>query len=329
MSDAPAWGPSASLQVLATRANMLAAARAFFRALNVQEVDIPALSPNTVTDAQIASLKLAPGAYGQAPVFLHTSPEFAMKRLLAAGSPDIYQLGKVYRDGELGRHHQPEFTLIEWYRRGQKLEDMVAETCALIRALAAKTSQVPPVGQSLRYREAFLEHAGIDPLAASTPELAKCAAACVPGTAPELGDDRDGWLDLLLSTVVAPALPADCLTVLSHYPASQAALARLDAEDPRLAERFEIFWQGVELANGYRELTNSDEQRQRFAADRSRREAIGRPDVEPDEAFLAALAAGLPDCCGVAVGFDRVLMLALGCRRLDEVVSFPLAPGAT
>lgn len=303
---------------------MLTAAREFFRALNVREVDIPALGPAAVTDPHIASLQVSAQASPGTPLFLHTSPEFGMKRLLAAGSPDIYQLGKVYRDGERGRHHQPEFTLVEWYRRDIGLQAMAAETCALIRTLAAVPSAPPDIAPPLLYRDAFLQYAGLDPMTASLAELRACAEEFVGSAPPALADSRDDWLDLLLSHVVAPRLPADALTVLSHYPASQAALARIDPADEQVAERFEVFWRGVELANGYRELTDAREQQRRFAADRERRRLLGLPEVEPDTALLDALAAGLPDCCGVAVGFDRVVMLSLGCERLADVVSFPV-----
>lgn len=303
---------------------MLTAAREFFRALNVLEVDIPALAPTTVTDPHIASLQVESGSLPGKRLFLHTSPEFGMKRLLAAGSPDIYQLGKVYRDGERGRHHQPEFTLLEWYRRDFDLPAMAAETCALIRTLAAVAGIPPEVAPNLSYRDAFMQHAGLDPLTAGVTELQNCAERLAGSAPPALADVRDDWLDLLLSQVVAPRLPADALTVLSHYPASQAALARLAPADDRVAERFEVFWRGVELANGYRELNDAAEQQRRFAADCERRRVLGLPAVEPDSALLDALAAGLPDCCGVAVGFDRVAMLGIGCDRLEDVVSFPV-----
>ena len=317
MSRRAGWQPTASLDVLAARADMLTAAREFFRALNVREVDIPALAPATVTDPHIASIRVAAQASRGAPLYLHTSPECGMKRLLAAGSPDIYQLGKVYRDGEHGRHHQPEFTLVEWYRRGIDLPAMAAESCALIRTVAAVAGPAPVVAPTLRYRDAFLQFTGLDPITASVAELRVCAERLTQSALPDLQDDRDDWLDLLVSHVIAPRLPADALTVLSHYPATQAALARIDPADGLVAERFEVFWRGVELANGYRELTDADEQQRRIAADRDQRRRTGLPDVLPDTALLAALAAGLPDCCGVAVGFDRVVMLSLGCDRLE------------
>jgi lysyl-tRNA synthetase class 2 len=318
------WRPAATLAVLAARAAMLAAARSFFAARNVQEADVPALVPHGVTDPQIASLRVSTAARPGAPLYLHSSPELALKRLLAAGSPDLYFLGKVYRDGERGRHHQPEFTLIEWYRRGMDLGAIIAETNELLCTLASVAGNPPALCEQWRFRDAFAEATGLDPLTASLTGLRDCAGDHLGELPGGLGEDRNAWLDLLMSHVVIPALPREGLTVVTHYPAAQAALARLDPTDATVAERFEVFWRGLELANGYRELTDVAEQGRRFATDREARRAADRPDVEPDPAFLAALGAGLPDCCGVALGFDRVVMLSLGLAHIEQAVSFPL-----
>jgi len=320
-----AWQPSASAASLAARARMLARVRDFFAGRQIMEVDTPALSRAPVTDPQIAGISLQLASVPDAALYLHSSPEYQMKRLLAAGAPDIYQLGKVYRDGERGRHHQPEFTLIEWYRRDLELPAMVAETIALIQAIAAVAGTAPTAGESLSFAEAFRRHAGIDPLEAEPAAIRACALEQTPIDPAMLGTaDTTLCLDLLMSHCVAPALAADQLTTISHYPAAQAALARLDPADSRVAERFEVFWRGVELANGYRELTDPQEQRRRFDADHEHRSAAGLPRVPTDERLLAALEAGLPECCGVAVGFDRVLMLSLDLPHIDQAISFPV-----
>lgn len=315
---------------------MLAAARAFFRERDVLEVDTPALAQNTVTDPNIHSLRIEPGGAAGGS-FLQTSPEFAMKRLLAAGMPDIYQLGPAFRGGELGRRHQPEFCLLEWYRQGFSLAEMSAETCALINALgqAAGLAPAAAAADTIRYRDLFRSELGLDPLAAGPAELASAARRLEAGEldrslADELDRQPEAALDLLLSRHLVPGLPRDRLTVISHFPASQAALARLDPEDPDCAERFEVFFRGLELANGYRECTDASELAARFERDRARRRAVGLPDRRPDTALLAAVAAGLPECSGVAVGFDRVLMAWLEAEDIREVRPFAYAmPGAT
>lgn len=326
------WRPDASLDVLRTRADLLRRAREFFAERDVLEVETPALAEYGVTDPNIAGLAIRVDALPGREYFLQTSPEYAMKRLLAAGSPDIYQICRVFRDGEIGSRHQPEFTMVEWYRRDLSLDDMIAETCLLIATLFAVApaggAALSPTISRRRYSEIFAEVTDLDPLDAGVDLLRKHAIELVPGLSDELvrqlGDERGGWLDLLMSHVVVPRLPARALSVIHHYPATQAALARLDSADPRFAERFEVFYDGIELANGYRELTDPAEQRERFAADRHRREAAGLADVKADERLLAALDHGLPECCGVAVGFDRVLMCALGAKRISDVISFAL-----
>ncbi len=328
------WMPSASLATLRQRAKLLAATRQFFAGRGLMEVETPALVQRGVTDPHLQNI---PARLLQGPqLYLHTSPEFHMKRLLAAGAPDIWQLGKVFRDGEAGRHHEPEFTLLEWYRHDFTLRELATETCDLLRILAtvvrdgASPSAIadePPVIWT--YAGLFRETLGIDPLAADASELRQCARATLGarlGAELEagLGNDISLWLDLLMSHVVAEQLATTGIAVVTGYPANQAALARLNPDDPRVAERFEVFCRGLEVANGYRELTDASEQRRRFDRDRQIRAAYGRPDVLPDELLLAALEHGLPDCSGVAVGFDRVVMAVLGLRCLQEAISFPI-----
>jgi lysyl-tRNA synthetase class 2 len=251
-----------------------------------------------------------------------------MKRLLAAGAPDVWQLCKAFRDGELGARHLAEFTLVEWYRRDVPYDEFIAEACSFVATVAASVGRTLPVPARRSYGEAFRQAVGLDPLTADAPMLRRRTAELLPGgssreLAASLGDDRGAWLDLLMVSVVEPSLRTAGLVVLDRWPAAQAALARLDSADPRVAERFEIYLDGLELANGYHELADGSEQRRRFEEDRLRRTAAGLPDTPPDPALLAALEAGLPDCCGVALGFDRLLMACLGATDIREVVSFP------
>lgn len=328
MSAASApWRPTADWPVLALRARTLAAARHWFAERDITEVDTPALTPRGITDANIESVRAELAVAPHRRWFLHTSPEYAMKRLLAAGAPDIYQICHVFRDGEHGRRHQPEFTMIEWYRHGQDLDAVVTDTVSLLCTLLAPTrGELASVVR--RHREVFREAAGIDPVADDEAAILTAAAAAGGGDAVT---DRDAALDFLMGTRVAPALAAaDTLTVLTHYPAAQAALAALDPVDPRLALRFEVFLDGRELANGFVELTDAEEQRARFEADRAARRSRGRADMLPDEELLAALAHGLPETAGVAVGFDRVMMAATGIDDIRRVQPFPvIAPGAS
>jgi len=273
-----------------------------------------------VSDVNLGSVSVqVPGR--DAPLFLHTSPEYAMKRLLAAGSGDIFQICRVYRGAERGRHHNPEFTMLEWYRLGFSLEDLMREVAELTRALLGQ-SQLPM--EFLTYRDAVRRHAGFDPLDSGIGELQSAAQELGLRADHARTAGRDELLDLIVGAKVGPALGAQTLTFLHRYPASQAALARLDADDPRVALRFELYYQGVELANGYHELTSGAEQRLRFAADQQARAARGLPTFALDANLLSALEAGLPDCAGVALGFDRVLMLAAGAASIDDVLAFPV-----
>jgi lysyl-tRNA synthetase class 2 len=314
------WRPTATRERLALRASLLARTRAFFAARQVMEVDTPALVNAAVTDTHIHALSV--DVTGGVRMFLHTSPEYAMKRLLAAGSGDIYQICHVARGNECGRVHNPEFTLIEWYRTGFSLGQLMDEVEALVRLLLAERAGVRPA-ERLSYREVFVRELRLDPFTAPPTELARCAAAAGFGAA--AGAGRDELLELLMGTVIGPRLGAGGLTFIHGYPASQAALARLDPQDPRAAERFELYGGGIELANGFHELAAVSEQRARFEADNAERRRRGLAVHALDERLLAALASGLPDCAGVALGFDRTVMLATGAEHIDEVLAFPTA----
>jgi lysyl-tRNA synthetase class 2 len=322
------WRPSATAERLRARAALLARTRAFFAARNVLEVDTPMLVNAPVTDVHLhsAAVHLNVPMHGAAApplLYLHTSPEYAMKRLLAGGAGDIYQICHVVRGYEAGRLHNPEFVLIEWYRLGFSLYALMDEVEALVRNLLGEAGAARRC-ERISYREAFARTANLDPLNASDAALAAAAEPlALAGNPAQLG--RDGLLELLMGALVGPALGRDALTFVHGYPRSQAALARLNPADPHTAERFELYADGIELANGFHELADAAEQRQRFVADNEARSRAGLPVAPCDERLLAALAAGLPDCAGVALGFERVLMLATGARHIDEVLAFPTA----
>jgi len=324
------WRPAISRERLSARAALLARAREFFAARAVLEVDTPLVVNAAVGDVHIhaAVVELAgepaaagaPGAHRR--LYLHTSPEYAMKRLLAAGSGDIYQICHVVRAMESGRLHNPEFTLIEWYRLGFSLSALMDEVESLVRTLLGAAAAAR-ASERLSYREAFLREAGLDPLTAAAADLERVARPLAYSGAVASATDRDEWLELLMGTLIGPRLGRGALTFVHGYPASQAALARLDPADPRVALRFELYCDGIELANGFHELAAPSEQRARFARDSAERRRRGLPPVEPDERLLAALAAGLPDCAGVALGFDRIVMLSTGASHIEEVLPFP------
>ena len=289
----------------------------------VAEVETPACCSAAVTDpalASLATLFTGPGAHRGKPLYLHTSPEFAMKRLLAAGSGPIYQICKVFRDGEAGRYHNPEFTLLEWYRPGYDVHRLMDELSALVRCVVAK----PLTEHRLSYQALFAKHLGIDPHTATPGALRQCAIERGVASAEALQmADSDSWLDLLLTHCIEPQLGPDMLLVYD-YPASQASLAQIKPGKIPLAERFELYLNGVELANGFHELADAGEQRQRFQQDLAKRGRENLPVVPLDERFLAALAAGLPDCSGVALGIDRLLMCIVEADHIDQVLSFPI-----
>ncbi len=266
-------------------------------------------------------------------LYLQTSPEYALKRLLAAGAGAIYQLGKVFRDGEAGSRHNPEFTMLEWYRPGWDYHRLMDEVDELLQRILGTRP-----AERASYRDVFRRHLGLDPHQATGAEL-RAVAARAGLDVEALGleaDDRDGWLDALMSLVVEPRLGLDVSggrqpLLLHGYPASQAALARLgrDEEGTLVAERFEAYVDGVELANGYQELTDAAELRRRFEDDLEQRRLRGLPAVPLDERLLAAqeagfLEVGLSACAGVSVGVDRLVMLAVGARRIEDVLTFPI-----
>jgi elongation factor P--(R)-beta-lysine ligase len=302
--------------MLEQRARMLGQTRNFFARRGVLEVDTPVVITAPVTDVHIHSAEVRfpedPGRY-----FLHTSPEYAMKRLLAAGSGDIFQICHVVRARERGRLHNAEFSLIEWYRLGFTLDQMMDEVQALVLELLGTGWP----SERITYRDAFLRELSLDPFEASLAELAAAARASgFDGTC----DERNALLELLMATRVGPKLGLGSLTFVHRYPASQAALARLEAGEPRCALRFELYCSGVELANGFDELACAAEQRARFEQDRVERRKRGLPVFASDERLLAALETGLPDCAGVALGFDRMVMLASGAQNIDQVLPFPV-----
>ncbi|MCB1845523.1 MAG: EF-P lysine aminoacylase GenX [Halioglobus sp.] len=313
------WRPSADLQTAQCRARMLGIARDFFAEHEVLEVETPALSMAAASDPQIESIAAYLQARPGQDYFLHTSPEFAMKRLLCAGWPDIYQICRVFRDGEIGPRHQPEFTMVEWYRRGITMNEMMQHTVAFI-ARVLDLHEGMEQAHYISYTDAFRQHAGVDPIEDSTAALIDAAGADRQ-LREAVGDDRSAWLDLLLSSTVAPAFDRHRLTVLHHYPATQAALARLCTEDASLADRFEIFHGETELANGYSELNDASEQERRCASDQLTRKRSGQNERPLDLDFLAALRFGLPACCGVAIGFDRLVMVNTGATELQGVQS--------
>ena len=313
------WRPVSGPEVAAARAAMLARLRGYFVAESVLEVDTPALSNTAVSDVQIESLEVR-SKLSNASLYLHTSPEFCMKRLLASGYPDIYSICRVYRDGEIGRRHQPEFTMIEWYRLNFGLKEIIADTLTAI-AIALDNPKLADDVRVIDYYNAFIDIGGIDPMQASIDDLANVVDAD-DDLRRMLGDERDDWLDLILTTRIAPSFAPDELTVLQHYPASQAALAKICSNNSSVADRFEVFMGSLELANGYVELTDPGIQSQRIAKDQATRELRGQVIRPIDKMLLAALQSGLPACAGVAMGLERLQMLHDKTDDIRNVIAF-------
>jgi len=314
MSDP--WRPGASVAALRARADMLAAMRLFFAQRDVLEVETPLLSAAASTDLHLHSLAVEGGR------FLHTSPELAMKRLLAAGSGPIFQVCKVFRGGEAGKRHNPEFTMLEWYRPGFSLPQLMDEVADLVGDLVGSESPLATPTPVISYRELFQRHLGLDPHTAGDEEIARLGAQHAGGELP--GMERSNWLELLMSVVVEPRLPAGSVFV-TDFPACQAALSAVEPDDlgEPVARRFELYIDGMELANGYVELRDPAELERRQQQDLARRRLRGLPEVPPDQRLLAAMAAGLPETCGVALGLDRLLMRKLGADDIRAVLAFP------
>jgi elongation factor P--(R)-beta-lysine ligase len=299
---------------------MLTRARTFFEHRGVLEVETPILSAAAVSDPQIESLATQiAGLPGSS--YLCPSPEYAMKRLLAAGSGDIYQICKVFRDAERGRWHNPEFTMIEWYRIGLDDAGLMTEVEALIGELLAPARTLG-AAERLSYSDALRRHAGVDAFDSTEDELLDAARR--HGIHCDALLDRDAKLDLLMGLIVGPRLGRGDPCFVCDYPATQSALARLKPGLPRVAARFELYLDGLELANGFHELAQAKEQRARFMADLSLRRMRGQAQPPLDENFLAALMSGLPDCAGVALGFDRLVAIALGADKLADAMAFSI-----
>lgn len=312
-----AWRTQAPWTNLRRRAQMLALTRQFFAARDVLEVETPLMCHSTATDLHLQSVTVN---HGEAPAYLQTSPEFAMKRLLAAGSGPIYQLCKAFRAAERGRRHNPEFSMLEWYRPGFTDHDLMDEVEALLRTLLSPHLDFPDAMARITYRQAFRAYLGFDPMLLDDDALCQRARA-LPGAA-SLDLGRNGALDLLMSQGVEPQLQTPVFVY--QFPAAQAALACIEPDEDGfpVARRFEAFIAGIELANGYQELTDAAEQEARFHADNAARREAGMAEIVVDQRLLAALRHGLPPSAGVAVGFDRLVMLATGAQHIEEVMAF-------
>ncbi|MCK3655025.1 elongation factor P--(R)-beta-lysine ligase [Pasteurellaceae bacterium Macca] len=317
-SEQQMWKPSASIQRLIKRAKIMAEIRQFFTERGVLEVETPALSAFSVTDVHLSTFStqfLAPFENQSKTFHLITSPEYHMKRLLSAGSGAIFQICRVFRNEESGKRHNPEFTMLEWYRPYFDMYRLINEVDDLLQQML----DCEPA-ESYSYQFVFQTYVGLDPLSASNAQLVTKARE--KGFQCEDDEQRDTLLQFLFSEVVEPKIGRDRPTAVYHFPASQAALAQLSSEDHRVAERFEFYYKGLELANGFHELSDAKEQIRRFEQDNRLREMMGLPAQELDHYFLDALKAGIPNCSGVALGVDRLLMIAMQAESIDEVMAF-------
>ena len=320
MSETATWQPSAPIPNLLKRAAVMAEIRRFFTDRGVLEVETPCMSQATVTDIHLFPFEtrfVGPGHSQGLNLYLMTSPEYHMKRLLAAGCGPVFQLCRSFRNEEMGRHHNPEFTMLEWYRPCYDMYRLINEVDDLLQQVL----ECQPA-ESLSYQQAFQRHLEIDPLSADKAQLREVAAKLDLSNIADTEEDRDTLLQLLFTMGVEPHIGKDRPTFIYHFPATQASLAQISPGDHRVAERFEVYYKGIELANGFHELTDAHEQRLRFEQDNRKRAARGLPQQPIDNNLLAALEAGLPDCSGVALGVDRVVMLALGAESIGEVIAF-------
>ncbi len=318
--SATSWAPSADIKTLKQRADILRTIREFFHVRNVMEVETPSLSAASVTDVHLASFStsfVGPGHAGGLPLYLQTSPEFAMKRLLAAGSGAIFQLCKAFRNEEAGSHHNPEFTMLEWYRPGFDEFALMNEMDELIQCILDVESAT-----RITYQDVFTQVLGLDPLTASLEQLK--ALACEHGFADIAKNEtkKDTLLQLLFCMKVEPSIGQTEPCFVYHFPASQAALAQICEHDNRVAGRFELYYKNMELANGFNELTNAKEQAKRFDEDNAYRAENGLNHVPMDTRLIGALEHGLPKCAGVAMGIDRLVMLATNKDKIKDVIAF-------
>lgn len=312
------WRPCATPRILRLRAELLGRVRAFFSERGLLEVDPPLLTAVPCPDPNVAPVRLAPlCADSEHAYYLQSSPESPMKRLLAAGSGPIYQIAHAFRDDEWGRLHQPEFSLLEWYRPGFDHYLLMDEVADLLRVMLGADTH-----ERVSFAEAFERRLGLDPHKAGLDELEMVARD--NGLQLARPVDEAVYLDFLMSHCIAPHLGSPHPTLLFDYPISHCAYARIREADPPVAERFEVFVAGIELGNGYHELSDPVAQRMRFMAENAKRRRAGLPEVPLDERLLAALEYGMPECAGVAIGFDRLVMIAAGAKSLEEVIAFPL-----
>ncbi|MFW5443260.1 MAG: EF-P lysine aminoacylase EpmA [Methylococcaceae bacterium] len=327
--DLAQWKPACDLKVIRLRAKMLAEIRDFFSQRSVLEVETPLLSQTTGTDPQlhffssyfhgVANNKDIKGLE----MYLQTSPEFAMKRLLAAGSGSIFQICKAFRNGELGQFHNPEFSILEWYRVGFSLDQLMDEAARLLLGLLDETNSVDTI-KKISYVELFEHVTGLNPLEfcqesysfyASNHEMKDAITLC--------GADHSMWLDIIFSYKVQPILENELLCMVYGYPAIQCSLARINQNNPAIADRFEVFIKGIEIGNGFFELSDAVEQEMRFDQENKSRVLNGLEQVEKDKKFLDALKSGLPECSGIAIGLDRLLMIIASAQSLNDVIAFP------
>ncbi|MGG2143704.1 elongation factor P--(R)-beta-lysine ligase [Symbiopectobacterium sp. RP] len=320
MCEGTLWQPTATIENLLKRAAIVSEIRRFFSDRGVLEVETPAMSQATVTDVHMVPFQtrfVGPGVSEGMTLYLMTSPEYHMKRLLAAGSGPVFQLCRSFRNEESGRYHNPEFTMLEWYRPHYDMYRLMDEVDDLLQQVLECES-----AERLSYQQAFQRHLDVDPLSADKAQLREAADKLGMGDLASREEDRDTLLQMLFTFGVEPHIGHDKPAFVYHFPASQASLAEISSEDHRVAERFEAYFKGIELANGFRELTDSDEQRQRFEQDNRKRAANGLSQQPIDEYLLAALKQGMPACSGVALGVDRLIMLALKAETIGEVMAF-------
>lgn len=320
MNSLANWQPSATIVNLFKRAAIVEQIRQFFSDRGLLEVDTPAMSQATVTDIHLVPFQtsfIEPGTSSKMQLYLTPSPEFHMKRLLVAGSGPIFQLCHSFRNEEAGCYHNPEFTMLEWYRPHYGMYCLMNEVDNLLQQILNCNN-----AEILTYQQAFICHVGIDPLSADKKQLYEATIEWGLGEASSAEDDCDALLQLLFTMLVEPKIGYDKPAFIYHFPASQAMLARISTEDYRVADRFEVYFKGIELANGFNELTDACEQLKRFEHDNRKRAIMRLPELPIDKKLLAALTHGMPECSGVALGVDRLIMLALQAERLSDVIAF-------